>query len=708
MKVQYLLLSCLILVSRVAISETEIPTAEAGIVFSNIADNNNSGISFERVRSKSFAKMQKFRNLSLTTPQTFTDLFDMPHQSHGLPGVAIFDFDKDGDLDIYITNGPGASNSLYSSQLNESGLLNFIDVGDAAGVGAKNQDSTGVCYGDIDNDGDHDLFVLGRNQPNVLFINQGDGHFNVTDTDELGGGNLSSVSCAMGDVNGDGLLDITVGNGVDLNTYSACFVEAFSKNQPNQLYINQGGNHFADVSDSSGIRNQAGIPEGSAGYTWSSAMIDINKDGHTDIVYADEQCGIPTTVNGGVDRGYIHVMLNDGTGHFNDKPLIINDQSASAWMGLAFGDLNCDGNFDIVASNAGDYGFPSFGGAYQLGDMTTRWFLGKGNGEFTDPGVGDLTSGVFAWGVGIFDYDNDADPDMIWQGGLDLNYQIWADNPGVILENQGCNAKFTWDKKALSTNYTRRNPKGLALGDLNQDGFVDFVTASNFIIPEHIPLQKSPAVYNSAFDDTSFYLPVFDMPAANQFVWNGIDLDLGTATIEINSADNNNGWVSVSLIGSKGIANKGRVNRDALGAVLSFTVEKGSTVMASVPSGSSFASQHSLETIFGLGSADSGTVDVIWPGGTKNRLYNAKNKEHLIFPEIPCSYDGDWDGAGDYMRCVSYSLFELKREGVIKGRLAKRYLFSAARAYYEHQEGKNKKKKNRRAQGNNWKQGAWL
>ncbi len=678
--------------------------ADSGITFKNLADDASQKIDYEHVHSTTFAEIERFRNLSLTNPLSFTDLFDMPHQSYGIPGAAVFDYDRDGDLDIYLANGPGAANSLYSSQLKETGKLSFIEVGVEAGVDATTQDSSGVCYGDIDNDGDYDLYVLGRGEPNRLYINQGNARFVKAESSGVKGGSLTSSSCAMGDVNNDGLLDITVSNAVDLSRYSACFVEVFSRNQPNQLYLNNGDNTFTDASATSGILRLKGFPgyaEGSAGYTWASAMVDINRDGNTDIIYADEQCGIPTTTNGGVDRGYIHVMLNDGTGQFKDNPVIINEVSASAWMGLAFGDLNCDGNLDMLVSNAGDYGFPSFGGDYVLGGMTTRWFLGKGDGSFTDPGVGGLKASVFTWGVGIFDYDNDGDQDMIWQGGLDLDYQVWADNPGVILANDGCSANFTWDKQAIKTNYTRRNPRGLAMGDLDQNGFVDFVTVSNFTIPDGIALKKSPAVYGSVFDDTAYFLPLFEpqvmVPAPDQFVWNGIDLAPGTATIEINSGDNDNGWVAVNLAGSIGLTDRGQVNRDGIGSVISFTPEDKPTVMTSVPSGPSFASQHSLEANFGLGSAESGTLEVLWPGGTRNRLYHVKAGERIVMPEIPCSFDAYWENKHKYHSCVYRAVSDLVNVGVIKRNKKHRYINSAMRAFKEYKpmEGYNKEEDSR-------------
>ena len=129
------------------------------------------GIDYRRARSANFVEMQAIRDASLTTPMPLMPLpqLAMPHRVHGLPGVAVLDYDRDGDLDLYVSNGPGRANSLYANQLIESGQMRFIDVAESASVAATAQDGNGVCcYGDIDNDGDHDLLVLGRSSANHL------------------------------------------------------------------------------------------------------------------------------------------------------------------------------------------------------------------------------------------------------------------------------------------------------------------------------------------------------------------------------------------------------------------------------------------------------------------------------------------------------------------------------------------------------------
>ena len=158
-------------------------------------------------------------------------------------------------------------------------------------------------------------------------------------------------------------------------------------------------------------------------------MLDIDQDGDTDIVFGDDDCAGPGQEPGGIQRGFIHVMLNtNGTGTFTDQPITIDSFSSGSWMGLDFGDLNCDGHIDIFGSNFGDYGNDLLGNPYfpdLLGARSTRWFLGSGGGSFTDPAAGSHVS-AFGWGNGVFDYDNDGDQDVVYHGGIDFNFWYWV------------------------------------------------------------------------------------------------------------------------------------------------------------------------------------------------------------------------------------------------------------------------------------------
>lgn len=659
-----------------------LPAASA-VTFQDIAAGGGSGLVFGRTPSARLAIQQAFVEDSLILVETEYRI--SPMKTYGAPGVAVLDYDGDGDSDIYVSNGPGTPNSLFRNLLRETGQVRFEDVATAAGAALAAQDSQGVCYGDIDNDWDLDLFVTGY-KDNRLLENQGDGTFvDVTAAAGAGGEGKVSTSCAMGDVNGDGLLDILVANAFDLKSI-IIFAEPWVHHQHNQLLVNAGDNVFIDRSDASGLRDLAGLDvPGSALTSWAASLIDIDMDGDLDAVIAQDQHDAPE------GAGYPRVFKNDGTGHFSDATLDLGLDRLGDWHGLAFGDVNCDGRFDMFLSNQGDYIF--FPGFFPPGAWASRWFLGQSDGTFADPGVGALVTTPTGWGAAMADYDNDGDTDVIYHGGWE--YPLFWDesNPGVLLNNQGCSASFTWDSAALagSTNHLDRNVEGLATGDFNEDGFVDVVTVASFDVAPgtlRIPLFSYPL--GSPFDAvaSSGFIPAA-VPTAdfNIFFWLGFSRLPGSLSVEINSG-NANHWAAFDLVGTLGLVNNqvsaGRVNRDAIGAVVRFTPAGGQPSLIPVLGGSSYASQNSLTAQAGMGGATSGTVEVLWPGGVRNRLYEVAASERLVLPEIPCSFDAAVSRI-DYAKCVKESLKDLRhpQADLLTHTEADRLEASALRAYDE-------------------------
>lgn len=662
------------------------------ITFSDIAANDGAGITYRRAKSPSRDAI--FDAIRAQPVFTFADVPLTPEKARGAPGVVIFDYDGDSDLDMYVTNGPGVANSLYSNQLVESGQLTFVDMAEQAGVAATDMDSNSLCYGDIDNDGDQDMYVTGAGEPNRLFENQGDGTFtDITASSAAGAGPQYPAACSMGDVNGDGLLDIVVANNSATWNHRLSVFEPFGHNAPNQLFVNAGGNTFADVSETSGVQMLAELPPGESGRSWATAMVDYDLDGDVDIVFGDDQGAVPDAASGGVNRGIIHVMNNDGSGHFTDVSVEAGTSRPGAWMGFAFADFNADGHMDMFGTNGGDYTLQLFPLPMELGAAASRWFLGQADGTFADPGVGQLISSVFGWGVVARDYDNDGDADIMFYGGLDTGPYVDKSNPGIVLQNDGT-ANFAYDLDALagSTNHSRRNPQGVAAGDLNKDGFVDVVTVSNFDLPESFPLVQYPILFGSPVDATAFNFPSFTPTGPGEFVWSGLRPVDGTITVEVNSADNGNRWASVELMGTVGMTPGAKANRDGIGAVVSFTPRRGKSVMYPVVGGASYGSQDSLTVNLGLGKARNGTVEVLWPGGTRNRFYGLRASEHLVLPEIPCSYDADWDSKRDYKHCVQSAIRDLSRAGKLERRLKGRLIASAMRAYHDVREDDHDKK----------------
>ncbi len=139
--------------------------------------------------------------------------------------------------------------------------------------------------------------------------------------------------------------------------------------------------------------------------------------------------------------------------------------------------------------------------------------------------------------------------------------------------------------------------------------------------------------------------------------------------------------MQLRLVGTAGVTTGGAVNRDGIGAVVRFTAGHGQTVLKPVLAGSSHASQNSLDLTFGMRGKHRGTVEVLWPGGVRNRLYGVKPFERLTLPEIPCSYADDWPSRKAYRYCVKTALGELRRDGLLTGQQQARLLRSALRAF---------------------------
>ena len=659
--------------------------ADGGVVFTDIAENGGAGINFERVPNPDRLARQQSIEARGTIPAaewTTVRANETPMKPWGAPGVALLDYDQDGDLDIYVPNGPGAPNSLFSNQLVETGSVTFVDVAAAAGVQATSQESNGVCYGDTDNDGDEDLYVTGIGEPNRFFESQladtGQAVYVEVIDSGAGGGDRHTGTCSMGDFDGDGLLDIFVGN-----TYDAwdqhrrpTFVdETCPCLEHNQLFTNLGNNTFRDDSATSGVEELDSLP--GASFSWVTAAVDVDQDGDVDLMTADTQ-GPPAGPDSD-GRGYNRIFYNDGTGHFDDVTDEIGLDKPGTWMGSAWGDYDCNGELDFFSTNTGDY---VAGG---LGVTPSQWFLQNTDGTWSDPNGGDLSS-AFGWGALASDYDNDGDTDIYYHGGFDVMTVILADNPGILLQNQGCTADFDYDFAAITRDHRPRLVEGVAAGDLNNDGFDDFVSVSGVNVvpgPFWLPFAGILAPpLGTALDPLTRFEGVW-IGGGGVITFLNPTLTGGNLSVEINSGGNGNGSVEFDFLGGVDLAPGAVNNRSGIGAVAHFTPDGGPTSIRPVLAGANFNSQDELTRRFGLGTAAGGDLEVLWPGGVRNKLYGVQAGESLLVPEIPCSYDGDWANFGQYNACVMQALNAYKDAGHLTDAQRNRLRASAVQAFYE-------------------------
>ena len=649
---------------------------QSTITYTDISLDDTSGITYERTRSPRAAEYDELAAMGVLPGGAFFSTIrpESSRKGRGAPGVAILDYDGDGDLDIYVPNGPGSSNSLYSNQYNETGELTFVDVGVDSGADLTDQDSSSVCYADIDNDGDHDLYVAGTMEDNRLLENNGDGTFtDITVSSGTGGGGRSPAGCSFADVNADGYADIVISNTYDDWNHSRPVFLGDSLNEHNQLFVNQGGNVFSDESAASGLEVVSNMLEvhGFAAFGWAMTTFDYDQDGDTDILFADNQ-GAQT-----VAAGLLRLYENDGTGNFTEVTREKGLAVVGSWMGVDAGDFNCDGHLDFFATDLG-----------YLAGRPSRWFYGSKNGRFKDSLGGELKMIPFGWGISVFDHDNDGDSDVVFHGGADILSIMMTENMGVLLENRGdCSGVFRWHDSAFTTPHELRQVQGVAVGDLNNDGFEDIASVSNMNLEARgAGGVLTPGIGLSFLFGTG---SIFDLFATWESRWapsvddegnpirvfldNGRIEANGNLSVEISSADNGYHWADITAVGSHGRISGGAVNRDAVGAVVRFTPEGGKTSIRPIAGGSSYSSQDALSAHFGMGTAQYGSAEILWPGGVTNRLTNIAPGERITFPEIPCDYATRGDDPAGYQACVEGALAELVGIGALDDAGAQRF-----------------------------------
>ncbi len=497
-------------------------------------------------------------------------------------GVAVFDYDNDGFLDLFFANGatiPGLEKkdaSFANRLFHNNGDGTFTDVTVKAGVAGLGY-SMGVAAGDYDNDGFVDLYVTGVNH-NQLLHNNGNGTFaDVTAKAGVGGdvpghGKAWSVTAGWFDYNNDGLLDLLVINYLDYDIKTAavcsqhkittfCSPDDF-KGLPNILYKNNGDGTFTDVSVPSHIAKYINKGMG-------VAFADYDGDGFMDIFVSNDT--------------FPNLLLhNNGDGTFTDEAgtasVAYNELGKTvAGMGADFRDLDNDGKPDIFHTAMFGDSFPLYKnlGDHQFEDCTSS------------AGLTAATSRNTAWGVGAYDFGNVGRKDLFTANAAILDNSMEIEHrpyelPNSLFRNLG-NMSFADVSASAGPSFkVAAAHRGAAFGDLNNDGKVDIVVT----------------VLN------------------------------GPPEILMNHTAGHEHWILLKLVGVQD-------NRDGLGTQVKITTAHG-TQYNQATTAVGYNSSSDKRVHFGLG--DDATIDSIelkWPTGVRQVLTHVQADQVLTIVESP-------------------------------------------------------------------------
>jgi len=421
--------------------------------------------------------------LAFTHVNGATGQYYVPEQMGA--GVALFDYDNDGDLDVFVVQGgpldssaPASTPNYPISRLFRNDLtrgadgkprLHFTDVTAHAGVGLRAY-GMGVAVGDYDNDGDLDLFITSFG-PDYLLRNNGNGTFTDVTSDAGVSDPLWSTSATFLDYDRDGDLDLFVANYLDftLAGNKICTDASGARDYcgprtyrpaPDRLYRNDGNGHFTDVTEAAGIARADGAGLG-------VVADDYNGDGWLDLYIAND-----ATPN--------QLWINHRDGTFVDEGPLSGAALNAAGnpegsMGIASGDFDGDGDEDLFVTNI-------------IGE-TFALYRNDGSGNFEDArvatGIAALTSSVTGFGADWFDYDNDGWLDLFVANGAVnvIESQRGQPNPfrmkNQLFHNSG-DGRFT-DASALGGAAFARAEisRGAAFGDIDNDGDTDIVVTTS-------------------------------------------------------------------------------------------------------------------------------------------------------------------------------------------------------------------------------------
>jgi hypothetical protein len=490
-------------------------------------------------------------------------------------GLALFDYDTDGDIDIYFLNGAALKGASYdkpprNALYRNDGNFKFTDVTDSSGTGDTGF-GLGVTVGDYDNDGDPDLY-LNNYGSNVLYRNNADGTFtNVTKQAGIEDGSHVGAGACFLDMDKDGDLDLYVARYIDFtyakrNVASIMSFPAYSDPKSyrfcqDSLYRNNGDGTFTDVSEASGIAQHKGSGMG-------VICADYDNDGDTDLFVAN-------------DSMENYLFQNNGKGEFEEVGLIAGiayniNGDADGNMGVGCGDYDNDGLLDFYVTS------------YSLEWATLYKNLGDGLFEdmTTSTGAGKGTFLNVTLGTGFVDFDNDGDKDLfVAVGHLQKNIEKFRNDltyfaRNELLMNTGDGKFVTVTDPTGDGLKVKLSSRGAGFDDLDNDGDIDAV------------------ILNSRSEPT----------------------------ILRNDTANKNHWIQIHLKGVK-------TNKDGVGARVK--VVTGDLVQIDeVHSGRSYQSHYGTTLHFGLGTHKKiDIIEVKWIGGQTDVLKDIAIDQRLTITE---------------------------------------------------------------------------